>query len=101
MFLKRLKEWESARHGADTPVATLGGEEFTVSNEGLHNKGSAVFPCNLQEVSQSMEIFKLNFECISLALGVVGFDDKVHDLPSCVFVISINSYTSSSYFDGC
>mmetsp|Transcript_36100 Transcript_36100/g.57708 ORF Transcript_36100/g.57708 Transcript_36100/m.57708 type:complete len:417 (+) Transcript_36100:589-1839(+) len=78
VFLKRLKEWESARHEAaeDTPVATLGVEEFTVSNEGLHNKGSAVFPCNLQEVTQSMEIFKLNFEGISLALGVVGFDDK-------------------------
>ena len=72
MFLKRLKERESASHKAKCKED----EEFNTTDG--HNKGSAVFPQNLEEVTQRMELFKSNFEGISLALGVIGVDDKVH-----------------------
>ena len=73
MFLKRLKEREFA-----SPETTCTEDEEFTTTDG-HNKGSAVFPPNLEEVTQSMELFKSNFEGISLALGVIGFVDlQVH-----------------------
>ena len=79
MFLKRLKESESARCGA-TEDGQVGARVEEFSTRDGHNKGGAIFPHNLEEVTQSMELFKSTYEGVSLALGVVGFDDKVHNL---------------------
>ena len=76
---ERLNEWESAGYGEDT------GDEKLTSEDG-RNKGSAVFPSNLGQVTQSMQLFKSNFGDISLATGVMGFDAKVQNL-SCVYAM--------------
>ena len=54
MFLKRLKE----REFASPETTCTEDEEFTTTNG--HNEGSAVFPSNLEEVTQSMELWVCN-----------------------------------------